>query len=147
MRRKEVLYAVIGGVVGAVLTMAVGRLSPLGAQNGEDAVFGTITCTGLNVVGSDWRVKASISELGDSCVVRFGDMDGAGVWIMAGGETALVDVVGDNHKTQARMSRDEHGGVVKCNTRGSPRTAAQMCVTGDGNGVVYTWDKQGNRLR
>ena len=33
MRRKEVLYAVIGGVVGTVLTMAVGALAPLGAQD------------------------------------------------------------------------------------------------------------------
>ena len=33
MRRKEVMYAVIGGVVGTVLTMAAGALAPLGAQD------------------------------------------------------------------------------------------------------------------
>ena len=33
MRRKEVLFAVIGGIVGAVLVMAAGSFSPLGAQN------------------------------------------------------------------------------------------------------------------
>ena len=33
MRRKEALYAVIGGVVGAVLVMATGSFAPLGAQN------------------------------------------------------------------------------------------------------------------
>ena len=33
MKRKEALIAVIGGVVGAVLVMAVGSFAPLGAQN------------------------------------------------------------------------------------------------------------------
>ena len=33
MRRKEVLIAVIGGIVGAVLVMVAGLFSPLGAQN------------------------------------------------------------------------------------------------------------------
>ena len=44
MTRKEALIAVIGGVVGAVLVMAAGSISPLGAQNGvRDAEFGKIT--------------------------------------------------------------------------------------------------------
>ena len=33
MRRKEALFAVIGGIVGAVLVMATGSFSPLGAQD------------------------------------------------------------------------------------------------------------------
>ena len=41
MRRKEALYAVVGGVVGAVLVMVAGSFSPLGAQNElKDAEFG-----------------------------------------------------------------------------------------------------------
>ena len=42
MRRKEGLFAVIGGVVGAVLAIAVGGLTPLGALN-ENATYDTIT--------------------------------------------------------------------------------------------------------
>ena len=34
MKRREVLFAVIGGVVGAILTMAVGSIAP-----GESVVF------------------------------------------------------------------------------------------------------------
>ena len=58
MRRKEALYAVIGGVVGAVLVMAAGWLSPLGAQNeARDAEFDTITCRkiwGVDSNGATW---------------------------------------------------------------------------------------------
>ena len=32
MQRKEVLFAVIGGVVGAILVMAAGLIAPLGAH-------------------------------------------------------------------------------------------------------------------
>ena len=50
MRRKEVLIAVIGGVVGAVLVMVMGSLSPLGAQNElRDVEFAKITGRRLNV--------------------------------------------------------------------------------------------------
>ena len=46
MRRKEVLFAVIGGIVGAVLVMATGSFSPLGAHNeAVDLDLGTITCS------------------------------------------------------------------------------------------------------
>ncbi|MDE0301206.1 MAG: hypothetical protein OXN17_21465 [Candidatus Poribacteria bacterium] len=43
MKRKEALFAVIGGVVGAVLVMAAGLFSPLRTQREvTDAEFGTI---------------------------------------------------------------------------------------------------------
>ncbi len=53
MNRKESLYAVIGGCVGAILTMAVCSVLPLGAlsqsnRSGETS-FGEINCTGLRV--------------------------------------------------------------------------------------------------
>ena len=50
MRRKKALYAVVGGVVGAVLVMVAGSFSPLGAQNElSDTEFGTITCESIRV--------------------------------------------------------------------------------------------------
>ena len=50
MRRKEVLFGVLCGVVGAVLVMVAGSFSPLGAQNElKDAEFGTITCESIRV--------------------------------------------------------------------------------------------------
>ena len=65
MNRKVGLYAVIGGVVGAVLTMAVGSVLPLGAQSQSDN-FGEITCTGLKVVNPDGKalIKLSAENMG-----------------------------------------------------------------------------------
>ena len=52
MRRKECLYAVIGGCVGAILTMAMCSVLPLGGQSQSDGlVFGEIRCTKLIVRG------------------------------------------------------------------------------------------------
>lgn len=49
MSKKEVLIAVIGGFIGAVLVMVVGSFSPLGAQNGKIAVFDRIACESITV--------------------------------------------------------------------------------------------------
>ena len=50
MRRKEVLFAVAGGFVGAILAMVGGAVLPLGAQNqAVDVEFGTITCDAIRV--------------------------------------------------------------------------------------------------
>ena len=51
MKAKEGLYAVIGGCVGAVLTLSVCSFSPLGAQS-QSGEFGEIICSGLTVVDS-----------------------------------------------------------------------------------------------
>lgn len=57
MNRKESLCAVIGGCVGAVLTMAICSILPLGAQN-QSGSFEEITCTSL-VVREDGK-KGSV---------------------------------------------------------------------------------------
>ena len=73
MRRKEALFAVIGGVVGAVLVMAAGLLSPLGAQNAvRDVEFGKITCREIRVVDTEGEALVVIDrrEHGGAVVVR-----------------------------------------------------------------------------
>ena len=50
MNSKGLLYAVVGGCVGSVLTLVVCSFSPLGAQSQSDGNFGEITCTKLIVV-------------------------------------------------------------------------------------------------
>ena len=62
MRRKEALYAVIGGVVGAILTMVVGSFSPLGAQSQSDGNFEMVFCKALVVKGTDGGHKVWISS-------------------------------------------------------------------------------------
>ena len=50
MRRKEALIAVVGGIVGAILAMAVGSFVRLEAQSQSDAIFSKITCREIEVV-------------------------------------------------------------------------------------------------
>ena len=53
MKRKDILIAVIGGCIGALVTMGVGLFAPVGvvAQSyDQDASFGTITCRNIEVV-------------------------------------------------------------------------------------------------
>lgn len=65
MCRKRVLFAlfaVIGGVVGAVLVMASGSFSPLGAQSESKGNFDEITCRKIRVVASDGKLAVLISS-------------------------------------------------------------------------------------
>ena len=72
MRRKEMLYAVIGGIVGTVLTMAAGALVPLVAQDEPvDLNARKITCRELDVVDAKGNLHAGLnfSEFGGSVFV------------------------------------------------------------------------------
>ena len=78
MKAKERLYAVIGGCVGAVLTMVVCSFLPLGAQS-QGGSFGEITCTGLKVVNARNNEIISLSsnpKFGHA-LVRLCDSDGS----------------------------------------------------------------------
>ena len=195
MRRKESLYAVFGGVVGAVLAMAASHVMPIGAQNG-DASFGQITCTGLIVDGSvdggvvsvhgkKGIVLLQANELGGSVSVynipsREGSAilsaseDGGRVWVKSkvgdvnlstnehggtveiigkegvvvlgtGEDSGLVGVYGKEiDKSRAVMVVNEHGGAVAIDGEGETR--AVIAVNEYGDGVVNTWDKNGDCL-
>ena len=93
MRRKEVLFAVIGGIVGAVLTIFAlqGSFSPLGAQNeGKDVEFGTITCRRIEVVDSVGNVGVEVS---------IDDDNGGG----------NISVVSKNGRDHIHMSAEDNG--------------------------------------
>ena len=117
MRRKESLYAVIGGVVGAVLAMAAGHVVPIGAQNG-DATFGAITCTELRVLDVAGRTGTLVGhdDNGGYVVVYnkdFGTTTGVGVAQMSinesgDGELSALSAVG-----VAKMRADGDGGAVE----------------------------------
>ena len=125
MRRKEALFAVIGGVVGAVLTMAAGLFSPLGAQD-EDASFGTVTCQELKVVGpaGDTRVWL-LSEFDGGLYVFGGDgkIRARMVVDISGG---LVNVSSNDGKIRVLMGAVKHGGEVRV-TGKHEKKGAKMC--------------------
>ena len=144
MRRKEVLYAVIGGVVGAVLVMAAGLFSPLGAQNEvADAEFGEITCRRIRVVGSssdntdlfpgmillnsgDGGTSASISALDDLAMLDLGNVTMSSV--SANGTITVNGVNGE-----VKMNVNEHGGYVLA--RSKDKGFAQISVDEHGGSV------------
>ena len=139
MRRKEVLYAVIGGVVGAVLVMAAGSFSPLGAQNDVAAAeFGTITCRRLVVRYDGFPYATEINPIS----VTVSDEDGRSATLRAHG----VSVRGENGKGKAAMTvMGEHVAVSLSGEDGEGKAA--MTVMGehvavslsgeDGEGSVY----------
>ena len=134
MKRREVLYAVIGGVVGAVLVMAAGSFTPLGAQSQSDS-FGEITCTGLKVVDSDGRMRIGLSATSSrGSVVVFGKEGFAHVGVDKYG--GLVTVRGKDGERSAQMAINENGGAVSVHGRGNTDSRAVMGVNEYGNGAV-----------
>ena len=167
MRRKEMLYAVIGGIVGTVLTMAAGALAPLGAQDEPvDLNAGKITCRELDVVDAKGNLRAglSASEFGGSVFV-VGEKAKGGAAMHLDEFGGKVFVEGRGFK-EAAMSIDEHGGRVSVEGKeGKELKRAAMSINGDGGevsvwgkgmgarmrttehgGAVDVWDKNGNRM-
>ena len=168
MRRKECLYAVIGGVVGAVLTMAVCSVLPLGAQSQSDGVFGEITCTGLKVVNAEgitrvelfdnedgggiwivgedlWEARLNSGELSVGNRREWTTLHREGLWVLGkdGGSVQLV-----NTAQGGRVSVDdnvvidatEHGGRVTVFGKGSDESRAVM-KSGEHGGSVIVFGK------
>ena len=141
MKKKEAWYAVIGGIVGAVLTMAVCSFSPLGAQSYSEGKFNVITCKGLIVEDADGKAK----------VIMGINPKGPAGFIMVTGTGSIAEIGGTYFQVGAKgglgavLATDEHGGrVVVSGKDGKMRVA--VGVNADGNGVVNTWDKNGYRL-
>ena len=165
MKRKEVLIAaVFGGCFGALVTMLVGLFAPMGvvAQN-QDAVFGKITCTGIEVVDSsgEGRCFITIGEHGGFVSVygkgeEWATMGmtehGGRVGVFGKGEEwatmgmtehgGVVSVLGKG-EGRAEMSMTEHGGSVGVFGKGEGK--AGMGINEYGNGGISTWDKNGYR--
>ena len=164
MNTKGSLYAVIGGVVGAVLTLAVCSVMPIGAQNG-DATFDRIYCTDLFVRDTENVVKIALSAGHPSggFVYLKDDSDRNKTVLRGGrvsiydGEHELVDIRPSEHggvvsvrdknsEQMAVLSINKHGGQVGVFGKGSNESRVQMGVTEYGYGAVSTWDKNGYRV-
>ena len=142
MRRKEALFAVIGGVVGAALVMAAGSFSPLRAQNEPDANFGKITCEELEVVSVIGRVNISNAMIlvkndlpGD--VLRGTILEGTpGTTLITGGR---VDVTGEDDMAQVQICTDERGGLISVHGKRGSEVQVMIDVKDHGAGVLPRW--------
>lgn len=145
MRRKESLYAVIGGCVGAVLTMAMCSVLPLGAQNeAKDAEFGAITCESIRVV-SPGKSPTSSTTVGAGVIMVSGGEGSVGVTIVSSSDGGII-AVRNKGGGMAKMMIDGYGGRVEVYGKNSSKGQATMGVNEYGNGGVSTWDKNGYRL-
>ena len=150
------MAAVIGGVVGAVLVMAVGSFIPGGPQNEvKDAEFGTIRCRKIQLVDSDGIINGNmfIHEYGVSLGL-FNDNAkrsvSIGVHNEYGPSIGLYDDYGDGGENTLLLGSNKYGGNIMLFGKGNndlslpPR--AIIKVNEYGNGAVSIWDKNGDRL-
>ena len=146
MRRKEALFAVIGGIVGAVLVMATGLFSPLGAQNEvEDLNAGKIFCTGLAVLNEKGELCVWLSTADDGGRVGVYDKNGKTGVAMGAGEGGGAITVGDKDgKMDVAISVGEHGGRVDVFGKdGEAGGAMALMSVGEHGGAVNVFGKDG----
>lgn len=112
MKRKEALYAVVGGCVGAVLTMVVCSFSPLGAQSQSDGNFDMVTCRGLMVEDTYGKSKVliGVNTISHKGFVLVMDTDGTGVEINSNEDGGSVSVYGKDAKRGVSMGVFPNGG-------------------------------------
>lgn len=131
MLRKEAMFAVVGGIVGAVLTMLVGSVVPIGAQNeAEDLNVGEITCTGLRVIDGG---SIAITDENEQSVVGIGSD-------RRGGLVAVHDKQG---KAGVTIRIEEFGGLVSAQSKDG-KSFATLIIDNYNGGSVLVIDKNGS---
>lgn len=146
MNTKERLYVVIGGCVGAVLTMAICSFFPLGAQSQGDS-FGEISCTGLKVVNAK----------GNAVIHLDSSKDGGTVYIWGNADSGTDDkeelkkkialvcgkyqtsvTIGNPVSSHIRLEKREHGASIRiCNEKGDALVYLGVARHG-GTDIVHT---------
>ena len=132
--KDKLLYSVLGGCIGAILTSIFSLFSPLDAQDTPpDAQFGKITCTELEVVDSKGKALVGLYSSHD-------DTGQVGIYGAQGGSVFL------SAETMGRIVLS--GPLVPKNPRNEGRIELGFGVEGPylhlrGSGVVF--DKDGDR--
>ncbi len=147
MRRKESVYAVIGGIAGAVLTLAVCSVMPIGAQNG-DTTFGEITCTKLNVVDAAGETNVYLGTDEDGGSITVGGEAGSvrlegGNIMVIGDKTGRVMVFGGAGAGDVWIGADEAGGSILVSGFSGMVGSVRIDIDDDG-GNVDVKGKAGN---
>lgn len=139
MNRKERFYAVIGGCVGAVLTLAVCSFSPLGAQSQSDADFGKITCKELEVLSPDGKSVGWIAAGRGGAIVKLG-----AVTIYGAERNGFIQVRAKGGERSVGIEANEKVGRVSLYGKdGTDNHRIMMAVNRFGDGVISTWGKGG----
>ncbi len=125
MHKKDVGFGVMCGVIGSLMTMALGFVVPLGAQSESDIYFRKVTCGSLEVVRPDGTALVSIDvgETGGRIRVKSEQQ-------FLGRSTFFPSMVS--------MGVNEHGGYVVVSEK-EGKGKAKMEVNEHGNGAVSVW--------
>lgn len=140
MHSKERLYAVLGGIVGGILTMMLSSIFPLMAQRDG---FGDITCTRITVVDERGKPVVVLDDLahGGGGIVRVRGNDGkVAVDIDSRKLGGNVAVHGNDGVAKVFLGILEHGGTVGVAGKGKSLAAFGVSEYG---GYVTTGDKYG----
>lgn len=160
MSKKESIYTVIGGIVGAVLVTAAGLIAPLVAQNSLDGTFEKITCErlevstvsgtveigfeGIKMVDSDGQNRAWLMSVGDKTIFWMCDMEGKSrVTIGVNEHGGRVAVNDKDEQSRVKTFVNEHGGRVETNGK-NLESGASMGMYEHGGGVAV-FGKGGDR--
>ena len=145
------LFAIVGGFVGAFLAMAGGAVLPLGAQteshkDWQDGYFNNITCRSVRLFyGEEW----SSDRDGEHFEMKLTPI-ALEVKVKGGRSVSLnnrgVSVSDERDSRRAALTIDEHGGLVTVFGKGNGGSRVTIGVNEYGNGAVSTWDKNGYRL-
>ena len=134
MKRELIYAAVIGGVVGALMTAALGLVLPMGAQTQvTDAEFGTITCRKLLVKYEyDDAVGTEMSASEIWIRPEAGAERGTGMLLQAE-HMGLYGGDWEDGAPQITMDIDKHydhrpGGAQIKMTQGGPITTPRLLV-------------------
>ena len=131
MKKKEALFAVIGGVVGAVLTMLAGSVVPIGAHpKASDLNVGYITCTDLRVVDGG---RITVYDEHEKRVVDISAEEYGGRIVVAG--------AGEDKNSLAYMGNDRRGGLVAVHDK-QAKTVAMMMIGDTGGRVTVIGKKE-----
>ncbi len=107
MKRKEVLFAIIGGFVGAVLAIAGGAMLPtVKAIDVTDARYETIICKEIQVVDSAGKNRIMLND----GAISLRGTDGKSNVLLLAKDGAQV-AIGDG-ETSAGMVVNDDGGEV-----------------------------------
>ena len=135
MHRKEALFAVIGGIVGAVLVMAAGSFAPVGAQNEvKDVEFGKITCSMIQVGD---RSNGGVTLLPGQIIV--GSTESV-VSIFSMGDLASLTLSSGRERRESKVI------ITSVSSNGAITVDGVISVNGENGEVEMTTDEQGGRV-
>ena len=129
----------IGGGVGALLTLAVGALTQRGAASYGNATFDKITCTELEVVQPTGKCQVLITSSKDGgFITAFGGDNHIVLGMGATEYGGQVDVFGKDGQLTT-MDSGEHGGRVKVS--GKDKKSSGAMFVSEGGGMFGVVDK------